>query len=167
MHSINWKPDYIVLEFTSRVVPQPLLSTRIVYILKFASEPVEQEREFSKHQYSEALHLRQAPALLSLQSKWKRENKPHCTFFVFVALSSETNQWKTKSKVLPLVIAALVCIALDFTAPSLLSGISSNANCPKNFHVKTGVILWPLTSSKIIVLVAQPIFTDSGHLPGQ
>ena len=27
------------------------------------------------------------------------------------------------------VIAALVGIALDFTAPSLLSGISSNANC--------------------------------------
>ena len=85
-----------------RVGPQPLLSTRTVYILKFASEPVEQEREYSKHQYNEALHLRQAPALLSLQSKWKRENKPHCTFFVFLALSSETNRRKTKTKVLPL-----------------------------------------------------------------
>ena len=29
-------------------------------------------------------------------------------------------------------------------------------------HVKTGVILWPLTSSKIMVLVTQPILTDGG-----
>ena len=36
------------------------------------------------------------------------------------------------------------------------------ANCPKNLHVKNEVILWPLTSSKIIVLVAQPILTDGG-----
>ena len=36
------------------------------------------------------------------------------------------------------------------------------ANCPKKLDVKNGVILWPLTSSKIIVLVAQPISTDSG-----
>ena len=28
--------------------------------------------------------------------------------------------------------------------------------------MKNEVILWPLTSSKIIVLVAQPIFTDGG-----
>ena len=29
-------------------------------------------------------------------------------------------------------------------------------------HVKNGVISWPLTSSKILVLVAQPISTDGG-----
>ena len=33
------------------------------------------------------------------------------------------------------VIAALVGIALDFTAPSLLSGISSNDKCQFNFNL--------------------------------
>ena len=28
--------------------------------------------------------------------------------------------------------------------------------------MKNEVVLWPLTASKIIVLVAQPIFTDGG-----
>ena len=40
--------------------------------------------------------------------------------------------------------------------------IPRTANCPKNLHVKNEVILWPLTSSKIIVLVAQPFSTDGG-----
>ena len=43
-----------------------------------------------------------------------------------------------------------------------LKKIPRTANCPKNLHVKNEVILWPLTSSKIIVLVAQPILTDGG-----
>ena len=34
--------------------------------------------------------------------------------------------------------------------------------CQKNLHVKNWVLLWPLTSSEIIVLVAQPILTDGG-----
>ena len=35
-------------------------------------------------------------------------------------------------------------------------------NCPKNLHVKNEVVSWPRSSSKIIVLVAQLIFTDGG-----
>ena len=35
-------------------------------------------------------------------------------------------------------------------------------NCPENLHAKNEVVLWPLTSSKIMVLVAQPISTDGG-----
>ena len=49
-----------------------------------------------------------------------------------------------------------------FTNKHGLKKIPRTANCPKNLHVKNGVILWPLTSSKIIVLVAQPILTDGG-----
>ena len=49
-----------------------------------------------------------------------------------------------------------------FTNKGGLKKIPWTANCPKNLHVKNGVILWPLTSSKIIVLVAQPILTDGG-----
>ena len=44
------------------------------------------------------------------------------------------------------VIAALVCIALDFAAPSLLSGISSNGTCclatdsrPHSFVTQSGL----------------------------
>ena len=49
-----------------------------------------------------------------------------------------------------------------FTIKHRLKEIPTTANCPKNLHVKNEVILWPLTSSKIIVLVAQPISTDCG-----
>ena len=49
-----------------------------------------------------------------------------------------------------------------FTNKHGLKKIPRTANCPKNLHVKNEVILWPLTSSKIIVLVAQPILTDGG-----
>ena len=51
---------------------------------------------------------------------------------------------------------------LFFTNKGGLKKILRTANCPKNLHVKNEVILWPLTSSKIIVLVAQPISTDGG-----
>ena len=49
-----------------------------------------------------------------------------------------------------------------FTNNSAPKKIQWTTNCPKNLHVKNEVVLWPQTSSKIIVLVAQPIFTDSG-----
>ena len=48
---------------------------------------------------------------------------------------------------------------LFFTNKHGLKKIPRTANCPKNMHVKNEVILWPLTSSKIIVLVAQLIST--------
>ena len=57
---------------------------------------------------------------------------------------------------------------LFFTNKGGLKKIPWTANCPKNLHVKNEVILWPLTSSKIIVLVAQPFFRQTvGHLPEQ
>ena len=40
--------------------------------------------------------------------------------------------------------------------------IQWTTNIPKNWHVKNEVVLWPLSSSKTIVLVAQPTFTDGG-----
>ena len=49
-----------------------------------------------------------------------------------------------------------------FTNNSAPKKIQWTTNCPKNLHVKNEVVLWPQTSSKIIVLVAQPIFTDGG-----
>ena len=49
-----------------------------------------------------------------------------------------------------------------FTNKHGLKEIPWTANCPMNLHEKNGVILWPLTSSKTIVLVAQPILTDGG-----
>ena len=49
-----------------------------------------------------------------------------------------------------------------FTNKHGLEKIPRTPYCPKNLHVKNEVILWPLTSSKIIVLVAQPILTDGG-----
>ena len=51
---------------------------------------------------------------------------------------------------------------ITFTNNHWLKKIPRTANCPKKLHVKNEVILWPLTSAKLIVLVAQPISTDGG-----
>ena len=50
----------------------------------------------------------------------------------------------------------------DFTKLKNKKKIEWTTNCPKNLHAKNEVVLWPLTASKIIVLVAQPTFTDGG-----
>ena len=52
-----------------------------------------------------------------------------------------------------------------FTNKYGLKKIPRTVNCPKNLHVKNEVNLWLLTSSKILVLVAQPISTDGGGPP--
>ena len=49
---------------------------------------------------------------------------------------------------------------ISFTNKSGLKKSPRTANCPKNLHVKNKFISWPLTSSRIIVLVAWPILTD-------
>ena len=51
---------------------------------------------------------------------------------------------------------------LFFTIKGGAEKIPWTANCPMILHVTNEVTLWPLTSSKIIVLVAQPISTDGG-----
>ena len=52
--------------------------------------------------------------------------------------------------------------SIIFTNKHGLKKIPRTANCPKNLHMKNEVILWPLTSSKMTVLVAEPISTDGG-----
>ena len=64
--------------------------TPIVDIWNADAQPVKQEREFSKQQYSEVFSCLIRDSSLSFQLKWERENcltlnqrKPHCTMYIF------------------------------------------------------------------------------------